>query len=349
MVCIRPATMDDLIAMQTTNLWCLPENYQMKVRAPLHRGSGGPLVLSCNRWCALLQVAEDDNKKIVGYVLAKLEEESILPHGHITSLSVLRSHRKLGIASKLMRAAQKAMEEVFDAEFSSLHVRVSNRAALALYTRTLGTNAYRDRYEILKTEPKYYADGEDAYDMRVTLKKRSSALPSGAGANGSAGGSNSANVDATSPTADTSQAADSATSGVTQVQPRHHRLAWPSVDEDDLQEQPTGAAPGQLSGLWGGGRQPRALLVDCTIHDRGPNSKRLSPFVGRGTVVSSRPPPSELRAHPCACAPGVTGHPTRVRWRRSLTALLVPVRSAERIDLPSASPWRCCGAAHCAP
>lgn len=28
-------------------------------------------------------------------------------HGHITSLSVLRSHRKLGIASRLMEAARR--------------------------------------------------------------------------------------------------------------------------------------------------------------------------------------------------------------------------------------------------
>ena len=46
-------------------------------------------------WPQLLQVAEDDNKNIVGYVLAKLEEDSVIAHGHVTSLSVLRSHRKL--------------------------------------------------------------------------------------------------------------------------------------------------------------------------------------------------------------------------------------------------------------
>ena len=32
MVCIRPATMEDLLAMQRCNLLCLPENYQLKVR-----------------------------------------------------------------------------------------------------------------------------------------------------------------------------------------------------------------------------------------------------------------------------------------------------------------------------
>ncbi len=31
MVCIREATMVDLLAMQRCNLLCLPENYQLKV------------------------------------------------------------------------------------------------------------------------------------------------------------------------------------------------------------------------------------------------------------------------------------------------------------------------------
>jgi len=29
-VSIRPATVDDILSMQNTNLWCLPENYNMK-------------------------------------------------------------------------------------------------------------------------------------------------------------------------------------------------------------------------------------------------------------------------------------------------------------------------------
>jgi ribosomal protein S18 acetylase RimI-like enzyme len=34
-------------------------------------------------------------------------QESKEVHGHITSLAVLRSHRKLALATKLMNAAQK--------------------------------------------------------------------------------------------------------------------------------------------------------------------------------------------------------------------------------------------------
>ncbi|KAG4988714.1 hypothetical protein JHK85_031697 [Glycine max] len=212
MVCIRKATVKDLLAMQACNLFCLPENYQMKYY--LYH------ILS---WPQLLYVAEDYNGRIVGYVLAKMEEETTDCHGHITSLAVLRTHRKLGLATKLMTAAQNAMEQachspyppffsfnrspielsgalhycinphlihplsacgcrcprkfchvnphlimllvpqVFGAEYVSLHVRKSNRAAFNLYTETLG-------YKIHDVEAKYYADGEDAYDMRKQLK-----------------------------------------------------------------------------------------------------------------------------------------------------------------------------------
>ena len=51
------------------------------------------------------------------------------------------------------------MQETFAAEYVSLHVRKSNRAAFSLYTTSLA-------YEVHDIEAKYYADNEDAYDMR---------------------------------------------------------------------------------------------------------------------------------------------------------------------------------------
>lgn len=54
------------------------------------------------------------------------------------------------------------MAETFNAAYVSLHVRVSNAAALHLYRDTLG-------FEVEKVEAKYYADGEDAYSMKMDL------------------------------------------------------------------------------------------------------------------------------------------------------------------------------------
>merc|ERR1712151_1036127 len=67
-------------------------------------------------------------------------------------------------ASKLMRASMAVMEETFDAEYVSLHVRYTNRAAFTLYSSTLG-------FTINDIEKGYYADKEDAYDMRKYFPK----------------------------------------------------------------------------------------------------------------------------------------------------------------------------------
>lgn len=108
-------------------------------------------------------VAENADGRIVGYVLSKMEEEASIVHGHITSLAVLRPYRKMGLAKRLMQCAHAAMRETFEAEYASLHVRKSNAAAKHLYIESLG-------YEIHDVEAKYYADAEDAYDMRCTFK-----------------------------------------------------------------------------------------------------------------------------------------------------------------------------------
>lgn len=61
-----------------------------------------------------------------------------------------------------MKEVERAMAESHRAHYVSLHVRVSNTAALHLYRDTLG-------FEVEKVESKYYADDEDAYAMRHDL------------------------------------------------------------------------------------------------------------------------------------------------------------------------------------
>ena len=78
-------------------------------------------------------------------------------------MSVLRTHRKLGIATKLMQATHYQMQRVYGCKICSLRVRVTNRAAYTLYKDVLG-------YEVHDVDKEYYADKEDAYDMRVTFE-----------------------------------------------------------------------------------------------------------------------------------------------------------------------------------
>ncbi|KAF1568314.1 UNVERIFIED_CONTAM: N-alpha-acetyltransferase daf-31, partial [Eudyptes robustus] len=148
---IRRATVEDLVKTQHCNLLCLPENYQLKYY--LYHALSWPLSF----------VAENHNGEIVGYVLAKMEEDSEdEPHGHITSLAVRREYRRLGVARLLMDQTARMMVEMYGARYVSLHVRVTNRAALHLYRDVL-------KFDIMDVESKYYADGEDAYAMKRPL------------------------------------------------------------------------------------------------------------------------------------------------------------------------------------
>src|SRR5579862_8425792 len=104
---IRPLTPADIPHVQTANITNLPENYFCKY-----------YLYHALSWPQLSYVAVDvsrppktpyDPPRIVGYVLAKMEEEPAdgIPHGHITSLSVMRTHRRLGLAEGLMRQSRE--------------------------------------------------------------------------------------------------------------------------------------------------------------------------------------------------------------------------------------------------
>lgn len=179
-VTIRRARVEDLQAMQNANLNNLPENYTLKyyLYHLLSWPEASFVAVSTD-----VELSEQDeesskiikgdvqyvgvNEKVVGYVLGKMADDDTesdkTPHGHITSLSVMRSYRRMGIAEKLMRECLFTLCESFKAEYVSLHVRESNRAALHLYRDTL-------EFEVLSVEKSYYQDGEDAYYMKKVLK-----------------------------------------------------------------------------------------------------------------------------------------------------------------------------------
>ena len=183
-ITVRQATIEDIQAMQNASLHNLPENYQLKYY--MYHILSWPQasfvattydeVINVNDGEIDVPVTQDPKgdtayinrgEKIVGYVLGKMEDDpeaaDKTPHGHITSLSVMRTYRRMGIAEKLMRQSLYAMCELFGAQYVSLHVRKSNRAALHLYRDSL-------KFEVQSIEKSYYQDGEDAYAMRLDLK-----------------------------------------------------------------------------------------------------------------------------------------------------------------------------------
>ncbi|KII88000.1 hypothetical protein PLICRDRAFT_162934 [Plicaturopsis crispa FD-325 SS-3] len=156
---IRLATPEDLLGMQACNLQNLPENYVMRF-----------WIYHATSWPQISFVAEDHKGRIVGYVLTTIKDKEETGstdevYGHVNSISVLRSYRRLGLARKLMEQSQDAMAAVYKATYCTLHVRKSNQAAIALYRDTLG-------FKVHAVEAKYYGDGEDALSMRLHLGQR---------------------------------------------------------------------------------------------------------------------------------------------------------------------------------
>lgn len=113
-----PSYIDLLPSIQTCNITNLPENYFLKYYlyhaltwpqlsfVAIVRPKGG-YKTGTGRGAA--GDVSGQYPKVVGYVLAKMEEEPTdgKQHGHITSLSVMRTHRRLGIAERLMRMSRK--------------------------------------------------------------------------------------------------------------------------------------------------------------------------------------------------------------------------------------------------
>jgi ribosomal protein S18 acetylase RimI-like enzyme len=119
-----PSYINLLPSVQTCNITNLPENYFLKYYlyhaltwpqlsfVAVVRPKGGYAHSNNKKKSAggygLGGPGEDEYPKVVGYVLAKMEEEPTdgVAHGHITSLSVMRTHRRLGIAERLMRMSR---------------------------------------------------------------------------------------------------------------------------------------------------------------------------------------------------------------------------------------------------
>lgn len=86
-------------------------------------------------WPELSYVAVDPAGRIVGYILAKMyafphhlyppltrreEDPSAEPSGHVTSISVLRPYRRLGLANRLMKQSRESSFE-FAVQLGTTH------------------------------------------------------------------------------------------------------------------------------------------------------------------------------------------------------------------------------------
>ena len=154
---IRLATKNDVAAISFCNIQTLPENY-----------SDSYFENHITRWPNLSILAENDNKKLIGYVLGKIEDDStdfkaIHPwvikykppifHGHVTSIAVQHNHRGRGVAQELMKTLHSQLISTYDVASVTLHCRESNKAAINMYAKHF-------QYNFVEELRGYYDDGE---------------------------------------------------------------------------------------------------------------------------------------------------------------------------------------------
>jgi ribosomal-protein-alanine N-acetyltransferase len=152
---LRKFSLNDLQSVIQINRVCLPENYTDFFFVDLFQ-----------RFPEAFIVAENAGQ-VVGYIMCRVESglsnlglSGLVKKGHVVSVAVLPQNRRQGVGEALVSRAMEAMR-LYNAKQCYLEVRTSNEGAIAMY-RKLG-------FEVTRTMPGYYADGEGAYVMTKKL------------------------------------------------------------------------------------------------------------------------------------------------------------------------------------
>lgn len=94
---------------------------------------------------------------VLGFIVAEADRRGM---GHILTIDVPPASRRFGVGSKLLAMAEERLRAA-TCRRVLLETAVDNAAALAFYKR--------HRYDIVKTVPRYYANGLDAFVLEKEL------------------------------------------------------------------------------------------------------------------------------------------------------------------------------------
>ena len=150
---IRQCTFEDLENVKEVNEKELPEDYPFFFYKS---------ILDNFPESFLVAYKKHDPDYILGYIMWRIERIPsknslrLINKGHLVSIAVIESYRRMGIASALL---SKSMPEILKQNITEyvLEVRVSNHEAVSLYQSF--------NFETEGIKKKYYKDGENAYYM----------------------------------------------------------------------------------------------------------------------------------------------------------------------------------------
>ncbi len=105
---------------------------------------------------------------ILGFIVAEASRRGM---GHIMTIDVVSAARRFGVGSKLLAAAEERLQNAGVAQVF-LEAAVDNKTALAFYKR--------HDYFVVKTVPRYYSNGLDAFVLQKDLLPSTREQPAGA-------------------------------------------------------------------------------------------------------------------------------------------------------------------------
>jgi [ribosomal protein S18]-alanine N-acetyltransferase len=104
--------------------------------------------------------AAESSEGLAGFIVAHPRRGGT---GHVVTIDVLPEARRLGVGSRLLEAAEERLQGA-GCRTVSLETAVDNTSALAFYKR--------HKYFLVKTVPRYYANGVDAFVLQKDLLSR---------------------------------------------------------------------------------------------------------------------------------------------------------------------------------
>jgi ribosomal-protein-alanine N-acetyltransferase len=100
---------------------------------------------------------EGPSLELLGFIVAQVARRSV---GHILTIDVPSASRRFGVGSKLLATAEERLR-VAACRSVELETAVDNAGALAFYKR--------HGYSVVKTIPRYYTNGVDAFVLEKEL------------------------------------------------------------------------------------------------------------------------------------------------------------------------------------
>ena len=103
----------------------------------------------------------ESRAKVLGFIVAQPTRRGV---GHVLTIDVPPSNRRLGVGSTLLTAAEDRLRAA-SCQSVVLETAVDNSTALAFYKR--------HGYSVVKTIPRYYSNGVDAFVLKKGLLSNS--------------------------------------------------------------------------------------------------------------------------------------------------------------------------------